>query len=598
MGSLSEQGFLGRRLRARPAASGPGLAVDVEVRESELTEELPRGAAREAEIRDVNGLPAYQSFVDTAQMLTDQQREVFGALDHGDGYVTILVTAAGNNQVAALRGFRTQLETRWRIRTKVTVSISVLNSLARHEPLAGAATGKRVESGSPQQLALEIFNEAIECDASDIHIEIRDSSSECAARVRFRVDGDLSTVRSVEDRSGVALYSKAVNAMFQSNWTDDKSRSNSQGSTDVYQSARLEVKDVRNLALRYQTLKDKDGHDCILRLLTYDDKKTSLISLEQMGFEPDQVGMLVSAVEADYGISLLGGSTGSGKTTTLAGIMAADRNGSLRKRVSCEDPVEIDMPDVTQAPVQRSGNDSSTKPFLEVLKAVLRGDPDVVIIGEVRERATAEVMIDMALTGHNAFATIHINSMFEAFTRLTNETIGVAKDVLGSSNLLNLVDSQTLVPKLCPHCKVPFADTAAKGLVGDEFVRSLDTLGVDPNGMFFENNGGYFGINGCEHCGGRGRKGRTVCAEMMLVDDDTKLAITKGDFRECEEIYRKSRRTLLTESGMQGKTILDHVILRAFRGEVSAHYINKVGTQGLEREVARRRARGWLEVRR
>lgn len=529
--------------------------------------------------------------------LTKDQRELLGALIHSDNHITVLVTPEAQRTAHMTKGFINAVGQIGRVKTVMQVTTPVLASAYAHyaESSAddGSSTSPQVANSRARMFALDMVNRAIDADASDIHLEVRDNKS---AKVRFRVDGDMEDIQEHTRAAEIEVARKMSSVLFQGSFADDRSRSNTQSSENVIQHALVRIPELRNIALRYQTVLDKDGFDLVLRLLTYDGKSQTLLELSEMGFEPDQIEWMIQAITRPYGASFMGGSTGAGKTTTMAGLMHADPLKKTRKRYTAEDPVEIDMEDVTQCPIPRAANDISDGPFVEVLKAFLRADPDLLMVGEIRERATASVMMQLALTGHNVWATLHINRMFDALYRLTDPALGISPRVLGSDTALNLISSQTLVKTLCPHCRVPALEGVRIGLASEKTVEALARFGADPANLYVANRATKTNRNVCEHCGGKGEKGRSVCAELTLLDDELKDLIANERFDEVEHRYRLRRKTGFAQDGMVGKTMLDHAILKANRGQICAERVASVGNKSLLDELAARQYRGYLNV--
>jgi len=525
---------------------------------------------------------------------TEKYKGSMGALIHEDNSATIIVTEDGEKLSNVIRGFQELINTIFaRLNTSLIVNVTVLAGAYEHYSNKTIKEPVKYQMQSQiKSFTLNMINQAIEMNASDIHIEIRQGEKKSAA-IRFRIDGDMELIKEYKD-SEITLPCSIASFLFQGDYADDSSRSNAQASDRVEQHASIRIPELKNVAIRYQTFLDKEGYDIILRILTFDGKSQGLLDLQTMGFEPDQIEMMIKAVSSNYGASFLGGSTGSGKTTTMAGVMNADQKKLSRKRLTIEDPVEIDLSAVTQCSIQRSANDTSSEPFIKALKAALRSDPDLVMIGEIRERATANLMIDMAIAGHNIWGTLHINRMFDALYRLTADSIGIPASVIGSGNLLNLLNAQTLVKTLCPKCKIPLADGLKKELIDKRQVMELKQFNLDTNDLFLANKNSDNNKNDCDNCKGKGELGRTVCAEMVLVTDEMKEFIAKGEFEKAEQTYRKSRTTDFGEDGMMGKTFLDHAMLKAQRGIVSALTIHELSGDRLTGEYQARKYRGYI----
>jgi general secretion pathway protein E len=310
-----------------------------------------------------------------------------------------------------------------------------------------------------------LLTQAARDGASDIHIEPYERHSS----VRFRVDGTLREVVQPNRALHAALISR-LKIMAELDIAEKR----------LPQDGRISLRiGTRAVDVRVSTLPSAHGERAVLRLL---DKSESRISLESVGMTGDTLRRLVDLIAQPHGIILVTGPTGSGKTTTL--YAALSRLDSTTSNImTVEDPIEYELPGIGQTQV----NAKIDLDFAKALRAILRQDPDVIMIGEIRDYETAQIAIQASLTGHLVLATLHTNDAASAVTRLTD--MGVEPFLL-SSSLLGVL-AQRLVRKLCEYCKVEVEGVA----------------------------------RGCQHCGYTGYHGRTGIFELMVADERMRALI-------------------------------------------------------------------------
>lgn len=378
----------------------------------------------------------------------------------------------------------------------------LLANVAGEEDIETARAATEAESTfSAQQQRLRILvQEAIQADISDIHIEVRPE----VARIRFRKYGDLYLHAEWFPRLGREIASVAFNKE-----TDHATAHfNPLVPQDASMPLRIGGQEVR---LRLASLPAHGGFDVVMRILGVGDQ-ANIVTLEQLGYTPEQVYIIQRAVQMPHGAVLLSGPTGSGKTTTLASCMHLIRD--TRKVYTIEDPVEKVVNSVTQVPVNADKDDRS---FASFGRAALRMDPDYIVLGEMRDADTASVMVRAAITGHLVFSTIHTNSAPGIITRLVD--MDVSANLLSDSNVLVCLIFQRLVPKLCTHCSIPVEQSAhPKYLIQ----------------RWHDYFGDKFGAArargpGCDNCQKTGVTGRTVVAEVIWVDEPGRRFIRACD---------------------------------------------------------------------
>lgn len=316
--------------------------------------------------------------------------------------------------------------------------------LANAEELRESSRETLTVSTQQQRLRM-LVKEALGLEATDIHIEVRSD----IARIRFRKHGELFLHAQWLPRLAREIASVAFNK--------ETDHSLTHFNPLVPQSASMPLQiENRIVRLRLSSLPAQGGFDVVMRLFTTAEDK--IMALENLGYEAMQIEIINKAVHMPAGAIILAGPTGSGKTTTLASCMhlVSDK----RKVYTIEDPVEKFIYSATQVPVNTEHYDRS---FASMARTVLRMDPDVVVLGEMRDEDTAQVMIRAAMTGHLVFSTLHSNTAMGIIPRMMD--LGVSSSVLASPNLLVCLMCQRLAPILCEACKIPLAYSKDQTLI-------------------------------------------------------------------------------------------------------------------------------------
>ncbi len=357
-----------------------------------------------------------------------------------------------------------------------------------------------VQSAPVTKLLGVIIRHAIDGKASDIHIE----PFEKEYRVRFRVDGLLHSSLSVPKEVGKAVVSRIK---ILANLKIDEKRKPQDGRFNV-------TEDGHSIDFRVSTLPIMDGEKLVMRIL---DKDSKLASLENMGIIGKGGDVLIKNINEPFGIILITGPTGSGKSTTLYSCLEV-LNKEDRNIITLEDPVEYSMAGVNQSQI----NPEIGYTFASGLRSILRQDPNVIMVGEIRDNETAELTIHAALTGHLVLSTLHTNSSIGAIPRLVD--MNIEAFLLASS--LRVVAAQRLVRRICEKCK---HEVKVSEAVREYILREIEGIsqadiaryGVDLNKgvCLFE------GI-GCEACAKTGYRGRTAIFEALDIDDNIKEIIS------------------------------------------------------------------------
>jgi general secretion pathway protein E len=367
-----------------------------------------------------------------------------------------------------------------------------------------------------------ILTQALRRQASDIHIE----PYEKEIKVRFRIDGILYEAFSLQKRFHAHLVSR-LKVMANLDIAEKR----------VPQDGRLKVKVANKVVdVRVSIIPMSYGERIVLRLL---DKTVSLVGLNHMGMREKELETFEKLINKNSGIILVTGPTGSGKTTTL--YAAVSRINSLEKNIiTIEDPIEYELKGVGQIQV----NPKTDLTFARGLRSVLRHDPDIIMVGEIRDLETVEIAIQASLTGHMVFSTLHTNNAAGALTRLVD--MGVESFLIASSLLA--VVAQRLVRTICPDCQEAF----------EPDLGTIEEFNLTKGQIFWRGRG-------CPTCMNSGYKGRTGIFELLTMDNDIRHLLTAGaDAVRIRDAAVKAGMTTLFEDGLKkvnaGITTLDEVV--------------------------------------
>jgi general secretion pathway protein E len=371
-----------------------------------------------------------------------------------------------------------------------------------------------------------IITRAIELRASDIHFE----PFEEQFRVRYRVDGVLHDVESPPKRLQAAIVSR-VKIMAKLNIAERR----------LPQDGRIMLRvKGKEIDFRVSSIPTIYGESIVLRIL---DKSSIVLDIEKLGFPPDTMQGFAELIQKPHGIILVTGPTGSGKTTTLYCVLQKI-NSPDKKIITVEDPVEYQLRGINQIQVKASIGLT----FANSLRSIVRQDPDVILIGEIRDAETAEIAIHSALTGHLVLSTLHTNDAPSAMTRLID--MGM-EDYLLSSTIIGIL-AQRLVRVACPDCREPYSPNPM----------ILKEMKLDGEDLSHSN---IIDVRGCESCSHTGYWGRMGIFEFLKVTDDVqKLILGKKDANIIKEAARKEGMRTLREDGWlkvkQGMTTVSEVL--------------------------------------
>ena len=402
---------------------------------------------------------------------------------------------------------------------------------AREEELA-ALDELAADEKPAVQLVNQVITNAVKSGASDIHIE----PMEKTMRIRLRIDGVLHEVlqNPIKLHSSVASRIKVIGGM------DIAERR-------IPQDGRTTVKvDDRTFDIRIAVLPSVYGEKIVMRLL---ERGAKSVQLKDIKFSPEQVGRFTKTIFMPYGFLLVTGPTGSGKSTTLYATLA-EVSDITKHVITLEDPVERRMAGICQVQM----NNRAGMTFAAALRSVLRADPDIVMVGEIRDAETAKIAVESALTGHMVFSTLHTNDAPSAITRL--DEMGV-EPFLTASSLVGVL-AQRLVRVLCPRCK------EAVTLTYREIRERLEDYPI-PEGKTLDDTTTIYEPKGCMACSNTGYKGRQGVFEFLQVTPEIKqLILKRSGVQEIKELAVSQGMHTLRQEGidkvMEGSTSIEEVL--------------------------------------
>jgi type IV pilus assembly protein PilB len=515
-------------------------AEEVLLEEGELSSEQLARATAERFGLDFVDMNVYKPDLTAVSLVTSSAAKRYNALPIGhDAAGRLLIAMADPSNILALDDLKL-MTGQQDLRPVVAVpeDITALVSRAKNldDAVASAIVGDEEESPLISEvresaddapvikLVNSIIAEAVEEGASDIHFEPEGRDM----RVRFRVDGVLSEVTTIPRRMVAGIVSR-VKIMGQLDIAERR----------LPQDGRMGLTVAGHpIDVRVVTLPTNLGEGVIMRIL---DKEQVLLTLDTLGMREDSLARYEAGIRQSYGAVLVTGPTGSGKSTTLyAGLNAI--NTVEKKIITIEDPVEYQLPGINQIGV----NLKAGLTFATGLRSILRADPDIIMVGEIRDGDTARIAVESALTGHLVLSTLHTNDAPSAITRLTEMHI----EPFLSSSAIDCVVAQRLARKLCTYCK------RATTLAGD----ALRTQGFDVPG----DTEAYEAV-GCARCNYSGYRGRIGLYEVMLNSDEIReLTIKRSAADEIRKVAIDQGMTPLRDDGLDkvglGITSIEEVL--------------------------------------
>ncbi|MGI4856087.1 MAG: GspE/PulE family protein [Janthinobacterium lividum] len=452
--------------------------------------------------------------------------------------------------------FDTALRAKRRLRREGLYVGTMESLLLAHSRLQqdGASAAKTIErrTGAHRNFNL-LLETALELGASDIHLEFREGKE---VAVRFRVHGKMRPGRETSTLfSDYVAMLDAATAAYNSR-ADFSSRSHNHFDEHQHQSCSVPVTiRGRQYQLRFQSVRENRGLDVVLRILLNEARDADVMTLAELGYAPDQIDILENAVLRSPGLLIIAGETGSGKSTTLRTLMGYERT-SGKKFYSIEDPVEYIQPHVTQIPIQRKAEAGGESAFGAAARVVLRGDPDKIMPGEIRDRETCGFAKAMTETGHQVLSTVHASSCFGILQRLASDELGMPLHAIAAPRFLVALVYQKLLPELCERCCRPASGhlDAARCAVLRELGFALAALRVAGPG--------------CSHCRHLGTRRQTVAAEVCEVHETMLPLIADRRFWDLEKQWRALADARLDSARMLGKTAMEHALYKMSVGQV------------------------------
>jgi MSHA biogenesis protein MshE len=394
------------------------------------------------------------------------------------------------------------------------------------------ALGAGAEDAPVVKLLQSVFEDAIQVNASDVHIE----PQETALQIRFRIDGALNPQTQADSKIAPAL---ALRLKLMAGLDISEKRLPQDGRLNVM--ARDQKIDVR-----MSTMPTQYGESVVLRLLN---RRATRQSLDSLGMPPQMLQRFRGIIQRTAGMVLVTGPTGSGKTTTLYSALS-EVNTPERKIVTVEDPVEYRMAGINQVQV----NEKIDLTFARVLRSTLRQDPDIILVGEIRDEETAQIALRAALTGHLVFSTLHTKDAVSTPIRLID--MGAPSYMVATS--VHAVVAQRLVRLNCETCNTEYQPDA------DESRWLAAELGDDYAGHK------YFHGRGCSHCNGSGFAGRMGVYEMLEMTPELARAVVARDPNAFSEVARPQ---------MEGVRLTDRALELVLKGRTTVAEVLKVATQ-------------------
>ncbi len=405
----------------------------------------------------------------------------------------------------------------------------------------GGHSGERVEEISLKAIGEDVspvvrlvhstLYDALSAGASDIHLE----NDPQGIIIKYRIDGVLNLIAQSPGREMAEQVISRIKVMSELDIAERR----------VPQDGRFKVMmRGREIDLRVSIMPGVFGEDAVLRILDRQQLADELkgITLDRLGFAGEDLALIRKLSREPYGMFLVTGPTGSGKTTTLYAAISEINNGQ-DKIITIEDPVEYQLAGILQIPV----NEKKGLSFARGLRSILRHDPDKIMVGEIRDTETAQIAVQSALTGHLVFTTVHANNVFDVIGRFMH--MGV--DPYSFVSALNGILAQRLVRVSCTHCSEPVAPEAQQ--LADSGLSAELTAGFD-----------FRAGKGCGHCRGSGYKGRRAIAEMMVLNDEIReLISTRAPIRQVKEAAARAGVRTLRDSALElvrlGVTTLEEV---------------------------------------
>jgi len=549
--------------RAGAPAGEPARGGEREDAAAVRTRPLTEADVRPEVLAHFHQLPSYQALLtvgaEAVYQLPASLHERLVALDCGARQACVVratMPAADQQALAGtVKAVRGALRARgYGIAGELLAEPQLLKEILRN----AGASGKGGAKGGPMQLFERWVALAVPTGATDLHIEVRGN----VGVVRVRVDGRIEPLP--DGQGGRYSRKEVVDAIAAGYNSTRKGNNVSQYAADQFVDCMIDI-DLPGTAgqLRYQNVKGRLGPKTIVRILrTGDDNR---IRFDAAGYAPSHQRLLRLAGRAGKGIVLLSGVTSSGKSTSLKSFIETLPGLAHKAIYTVEDPIEYEIAGAHQIEVLRdiANDDETRRRYAEVMRALMRSDPDGVMLGEIRDKLTALFALQIAETGHLAMGTVHAHLISNIIPRLTNDQIGVSRQALTGPNILNLLVYQALVPRLCRCCALP----TSIALRVDPDAREIEEVlrrrfGLATAGLKWTRP------EGCAACQGRGSFGKTIVAEMLQPDRIWLRHVRNNDDDAALQHFRSSGNRQFDSPDMTGKTVFEHALYKALQGEI------------------------------
>lgn len=536
--SAKGSGFFSRVRNKIPEAGDSQKSID----------EMVGGLRQAARVKHKSDAPTLRRVLSSEFEVTgnDLSHMVIGDLGNREAVVLVSEQSLGQ---------RLHVDTRKKVMSAgYTIVLERIAHVAVIADLNKAINGNVADdkASDAKPIVEELIHAAIDDAATDIHLCCRDKTG----MALFRVHSILFPY----NQYGVEQCKQMAGYLF-TQMSEPKSRSHNTFSVENKSMGcmiKMSWKGT-DYKLRYKYIRLVDGWDVIIRILAVETINERNRTFEDSGYEVSQIKLLTQSLSRSIGLIAFLGPTGSGKSTSLKICMEADPYRKQRKRYSVEDPVEYKIYGVSQISIQRDDHEEevdSIKALNGVLRDILRGDPDEIMVGETRDASTASMVADFVMTGHKLYTTLHTSSAFGGILRLNR--LGLDRHLMADRQFLSALAFQRLLPVLCDHCKVP----ANEVMPHDQLQLLQEKYGIDPSSVYCSI------VSECPHCKGRGITGSTVVAEVVAPDKEIRQFIADGKYDQAETYWRGSRVSAFDDSDMTGKTAYEHALYKVSQGRI------------------------------